>query len=119
LSQPKPEKARPSEAGQVMIEIMNGPEDGLEVLCEKFPFTIGRASENAVSLQCDHLISRRHARIARSDRGFLLSDLKSTNGTFIENKRVKKTTPIESESLFRVGATLLRIKPAPGKAPSE
>jgi pSer/pThr/pTyr-binding forkhead associated (FHA) protein len=93
-----------------MVEVMNGPEDGREIVCDRLPITIGRSGENSIGLSCDHLISRYHATIEKSEEGFVLKDLKSTNGTFIEDKKVRKSTPIEPDQLFRVGATLLRMK---------
>jgi hypothetical protein len=56
----------------VVVEIMNGPEDGREIICDGFPITIGREKESTVRLQCDHLVSRNHARITKSDVGFIL-----------------------------------------------
>ena len=111
-------KAPPPKTGPIMVEVMNGPEDGREITCDKFPITIGRSSENSIGLSCDHLISRHHARIEKSEKGFVLKDLKSTNGTFIKDKQVRKSTPIEPDQLFRVGATLLRMKMRPSKKSS-
>jgi pSer/pThr/pTyr-binding forkhead associated (FHA) protein len=98
---------------------MSGPEDGRRIACDKTPITIGRANENSISLPCDHLISRSHARISRSESGFTLRDLESANGTFIGKKRVrKKSAPVKPDELFRIGATLLRIKPGRPKESS-
>ena len=95
---------------KILIEIMNGPDDGRVVVCDKTPITIGRGSDEAMHLPYDHLISRHHARITVSEGKFILSDLNSTNGTFIGKKRIREDTVIESNMLFRVGATQLMIK---------
>jgi two-component system cell cycle response regulator len=108
----------PSKTGSVTVEVMNGAEDGREIICDRFPITIGRSGESSIGLACDHLISRNHARISKSKKGFMLEDLKSTNGTFIEDKRIRKSTPVQSGQLFRVGATLLRIKARPARESS-
>jgi pSer/pThr/pTyr-binding forkhead associated (FHA) protein len=94
---------------------MNGPEDGREIICDGFPITIGRSGENSIGISCDNLISRNHARITRTEKGFVLEDLKSTNGTFIDNKKIRKNSLVRAGQLFRVGATLLRIKARPAK----
>lgn len=94
----------------IIVEIMSGPEDGRLVSCNKTPISIGRASDNDVRLLYDHLISRYHARILKPEEQFVLCDLKSTNGTFIGKKKVRKDSPIKPRKLFKVGATLLRIK---------
>ncbi len=103
----------------VVVEIMNGPEDGREIICDGFPITIGRGKESAVRLQCDHLVSRNHARITKSDVGFILSDMGSTNGTFVGRKRVRKTASLRFGKLFRVGATLLMVRRRPPGVPPE
>ena len=110
---PENPKEGPSrEADRIVIEVMSGPEDGRKLACSKSPITIGRASENSVSLPSDHLISRRHARVSISEGEFSLEDLGSANGTFLGKKRLrKKAARVKPDELFRVGATLLRIKP--------
>ena len=112
------QKPPPPKTHSLMVEVMNGPEDGREITCDKFPITIGRSGENSIGLSCDHLISRHHARIEKSEKEFVLKDLKSTNGTFIKDKQVQKNTPIELDQLFRVGATLLKMKMRPPKKSS-
>jgi pSer/pThr/pTyr-binding forkhead associated (FHA) protein len=47
---------------------------------------IGRATTSDIVLR-DWAVSRSHARIDRSERGFELVDLSSTNGTFVNNVR--------------------------------
>ncbi len=97
-------------SGNIIVEVMSGPEDGRLVSCKKTPISIGRASDNDVRLPYDHLISRYHARILRPEGQFMLCDLNSTNGTFIGKKRIRKDAPIKPRKLFKVGATSLRIR---------
>jgi len=53
----------------------------------KDSLTIGRKPENDV--QIDNLaVSGHHARIDRAGTGFILTDLQSTNGTFVNHKQV-------------------------------
>jgi predicted component of type VI protein secretion system len=54
--------------------------------------TIGRLPENTISI-ANMGVSRRHVRIERDvNRNYVLTDLNSLNGTFVNNKKVKKTT---------------------------
>ncbi len=107
-----PSRKADRKADRIVIEVMSGPEDGRKIACKKTPITIGRAGENSVSLPSDHLISRRHAKISRSEGGFSLEDLGSANGTFMGKKQVReKSARVKPDELFRVGATLLRIRP--------
>lgn len=111
MKQPQLGKAPAEKAEPIKIEIMNGPEDGRVVVCDILPISIGRADENPVSLPWDHLISRRHALVTKSGDSLFLRDLNSRNGTFVGKEQVRESTPIEPDELFRVGATLLRIRP--------
>ncbi|NQU08569.1 MAG: FHA domain-containing protein [Candidatus Abyssubacteria bacterium] len=111
MKQPQLGEAPAEKAGPIKIEIMNGPEDGRVVVCDILPISIGRADESSVSLLYDHLISRRHALVTRSGDDIFLKDLNSRNGTFVGKERVRESTPIEPDELFRVGATLLRVRP--------
>ena len=51
------------------------------------PLSIGRETGNLLQLQ-DNEVSRRHAEIRRVGGAFVLDDLKSSNGTFVNNRRV-------------------------------
>ncbi|WP_075184656.1 FHA domain-containing protein [Teredinibacter haidensis] len=50
---------------------------------------LGRAKECDISLGIAHL-SRKHARLKESERGLLVEDLKSANGTFVNGQRIEK-----------------------------
>jgi pSer/pThr/pTyr-binding forkhead associated (FHA) protein len=95
---------------KITVEFMNGADDGTTVECDTFPITIGRGKDNVIHVAHDHLVSRYHARIVMEKNRLLLSDLRSTNGTFVGRQRVRTSAAIESHKLFRVGATQLMIK---------
>ncbi|MDH3944707.1 MAG: FHA domain-containing protein [Anaerolineae bacterium] len=52
--------------------------------------SIGRKLENDLVIQ-DMLVSREHARISYEKQKFMLEDLGSTGGTFVNGKRVEKS----------------------------
>ncbi len=58
-----------------------------EVEVEKTPFTMGRQGDNEL-VMLDSRISRRHARIVQDEQGFLIEDLGSRHGTFLNGERV-------------------------------
>ena len=88
------------------------------------PLTIGRASDNGVVLR-DGRASRHHARIDGRRGSLVLSDLGSTNGSFVNDRRVDSIALGEGDRI-RVGTTTLLVEaiadpvtPAgPGPAPS-
>ncbi len=71
------------------------------------PALIGRADECDIVLP-DTSASRRHARIERTSAGFVLSDQKSANGTWVGDRRVD-TQILEHLDRFRVGTTVLEF----------
>jgi len=64
------------------LELDAGPKS-----IDSFPFTIGRDESCELSVP-DSSISRNHCQIQKSEKGFLLSDLGSTNGTFIGDREI-------------------------------
>jgi pSer/pThr/pTyr-binding forkhead associated (FHA) protein len=74
-----------------------------EVQLGKFELTVGSERGNELLLR-DPTVSRRHA-VLRG-RGLLceLSDLKSTNGTFINDRRIEATTVLNDGDHVRFGA---------------
>src|SRR5262249_32084876 len=71
------------------------------------PCVIGRAEDCDVVL-LDTSASRQHARIDRTPAGFILSDQKSANGTWVGDRRID-TQLIDHLDRFRVGTTVLEF----------
>ena len=63
------------------------------------PASIGRLSDNTVVI--DHpAVSGRHARIYREGHDYVLEDLKSTNGTFVNDKPIERHTLAEGDLIL-------------------
>ncbi len=71
--------------------------------------TIGRSASCDVTLD-DTFVSSQHARIAKTDGGIVVSDLGSTNGTYVNREKV--TTPIQvaSGARVQVGSTVMEVR---------
>lgn len=77
------------------------------VFAEKQVLTIGRDDENDIKL--DGLqISKRHARLLRTDAGVAIEDLKSTNGVYVNGRRITKQQ-IGPHDSVQIGAFLLGV----------
>jgi len=76
----------------------------------RLPFTIGRQAGCDLLLS-DSQISRVHARISLQDGTFILEDLGSTNGTFVNGQRVHHHV-LRSGDEIQIGQTRLRLNPA-------
>jgi pilus assembly protein CpaF len=77
--------------------------------------TIGRGADASVVLKHDD-VSRRHASVELTDGGILVRDL-STNGTFVEGKRVMGAQPLPFGKPVKIGPFTLRFRP-PGSVGS-
>jgi hypothetical protein len=72
------------------------------------PLTIGRAPDNTLVLR-DGRASRHHARIDARRGSLVLSDLGSTNGSFVNDRRVESIALGEGDRI-RIGTTSLIIE---------
>ena len=71
----------------------------------KNEITIGRGTENDIVL-VDQTISRNHARIAKTRDGYLLTDLGSSNGSFM---RLHEETEVKTGDVLLMGQQLFRV----------
>jgi hypothetical protein len=72
------------------------------------PLTIGRAPDNGLVL-FDGRVSRHHARLYGRRGALLLSDLGSTNGSWVNDRRVEEMALGEGDRI-RVGDTVLVVE---------
>ena len=70
--------------------------------------TVGRASRADFIVEAA-LVSRLHCRITAGDEKMEVEDLSSTNGTFVNDKRVERAT-LTSGDRLRVGRVELTVK---------
>lgn len=69
---------------------------------------IGRGSDCEVQI-ADPRASRHHALIRLMDGGFILSDLGSTNGTYVNHVQIQGAVRLQDGDLIRIGETTLRV----------
>ena len=79
--------------------------DRYDLTSLKEPLSIGRESGNRVQLN-DSEVSRQHAEIRRAEDTFIITDLKSSNGTFVNNNRIDRAE-LSSGDRIQVGRTVL------------
>ena len=84
---------------------------------EKDRLTIGRASDNDLVLE-DDIISSHHCQLTRDGEGYTLTDLDSTNGTFLNGQPVKEAR-LEPGDVVVAGKTAMEFNDdAPAAGPS-
>lgn len=73
------------------------------------PVSIGRSSECTVALS-DQNVSRRHAEIRPSGRGYAVADLGSTNGTMLNGTRISSEQVLSDGDILNFGSTYIRFE---------
>lgn len=112
---PAPAAPRPSRRAQRaarrvprILRITQGKQLGLTMdLGESLK--IGRSSDCQLILDDDY-VSTRHARIYRTEAGYLIEDLGSTNGTYLNDERLSAPAPFTPSDTLRIGRTLLKVE---------
>jgi len=82
---------------------------GEEFPLDSRPLTVGRGAQNDVSIEGDEFASARHVRIEPRRDGVWVSDVGSTNGTFLNGERIDRPRRLERGDVVRVGETELRF----------
>jgi pSer/pThr/pTyr-binding forkhead associated (FHA) protein len=91
------------------LKIVDGRASGADIPVDD-AFDIGRGAAGAGTLGGDPEISHRHARITRSRNGELvIQDLGSTNGTFVNGRRISAPEPLQQGASVRVGMSTLEV----------
>jgi hypothetical protein len=108
LAQPPPAAAVP----QAFLVVVSapGPEPQLGVRVPLLPLTtIGRSTSQSLML-ADPGISGEHARLELRDGRWWLEDLNSTNGTWVNGRRLTQAVAIPSGETFQCAHTVLRLE---------
>lgn len=91
------------------IVITSGPKQGLELPLGSEPLTIGRSSESGLVIRDDYTSSH-HARLVLWGSQWMLQDLDSTNGTWLDGQRVTAPVAVALGAAIRVGATTFELR---------
>jgi pSer/pThr/pTyr-binding forkhead associated (FHA) protein len=97
-----------SPATRVFLRILDGPAAGETFEVGRTRATMGRSPENQI-LMNDEKLSRRHAGIEFKDEGFWLSDLGSSNGTFVNQNRLNAPHRLRSGDVIKLGGVRLSV----------
>ncbi len=90
-----------------MIEVVQGPKKGTTYRFDHDELIVGRLSYCDIVIDQKN-VSRQHARFVCSGGEFFVEDLNSTNGTFLNGKRLSGRTRLKDQDLIRVyNVTLL------------
>ncbi|HEY4015075.1 MAG TPA: GGDEF domain-containing protein [Polyangiaceae bacterium] len=93
--------------GTACVVVIYGPELGKRMQLGSAPFEIGRATKNDLALD-EESISRHHARITFDGTDHWVGDLRSTNGTFV-NDVVIREHRLQDGDQVRIGRSILKF----------
>lgn len=104
------QKAKEQDACLIMIR---GKPQGHRFFLTQNELILGRDPAAEIPLS-DQSISRKHAKIIKSESKVLLSDLNSSNGTFINDKRIQpgEQVVLAKEDMIKLGNIILKFLPA-------
>lgn len=100
---------RPVILKKVRLIVVAGKDERKEVLLQKPAVTIGTLGDSDLALT-DPTVSRNHAVVEEKTDGYLLRDLGSTNGTYLDGVKVKEAY-LSAGSVIRLGQTEIAFSP--------
>lgn len=106
-------RRRPARAnGNYGLEIINSGngrdlKEG-SIIPIRSDLSIGRKDSNSVILTDQH-VSGNHAKIVVRNNGLFLEDLNSTNGTYLNGKKISSRTKLNNKDEIRIGTAVFKI----------
>ncbi|MEU9625607.1 FHA domain-containing protein [Streptomyces luteogriseus] len=92
------------------LVVTEGTLTGTTVALQGQTITLGRAHDSTIVLDDDYASSR-HARIYPDRDGqWIVEDLGSTNGTYLDRSRLTTPTPIALGAPIRIGKTVIELR---------
>ena len=92
------------------VLVVSGPLKGHNYFVKSdIPILIGRSNEAVIKITYDNFCSRRHALLYWENKIGFIKDLDSTNGTFVNNKRISQPTELHDGDMIGLGDTKLVV----------
>ena len=99
--------AKPPGSGNACVVVIYGPELGRRVQLGSAAFRIGRSSQSDLTLDQES-VSRQHASITYDGSDHFIQDMKSTNGTFVNDELVEERRLADGDQI-RIGRSILKF----------
>lgn len=95
---------------EAWVRVEQGFRAGREMILSKPDTTVGRAESCDIGLFGDPGVEKMHARLVLKGDRYMLLDVNSPNGTFLNGQRISGPTPLSSGDMIGVGRSLLRFE---------
>ena len=106
---PRPQRSRNPRSAPQQLLVTAGALAGTTLGLTDQQITIGRANDATLVLNDDYA-STRHARLFPQDGQWIVEDLGSTNGTYLDRQKVTQPTPVPVGVPIRIGKTVLELR---------
>ena len=105
-----PENSQNESQAPQTLRVDAGPEHKLieTSLQKRDAVVIGRGTECDLMVH-DAKASRRHCQLTRQGNAFLLTDLDSKNGTYVNGQRITEPVLLQSKETFKIGDTIFYL----------
>ena len=100
---------RPGRGSPRVLVVTAGALKGTSLDLAEQQITLGRANDATLVLNDDYASSR-HARIFPQDGQWIVEDLGSTNGTYLDRQKVTRPMPVPLGVPIRIGKTVLELR---------
>ena len=100
---------RPGRGSPRSLVVTAGALKGTSLDLAQQQITLGRANDATLVLNDDYASSR-HARIFPQDGQWIVEDLGSTNGTYLDRQKVTRPMPVPVGVPIRIGKTVLELR---------
>jgi hypothetical protein len=108
--QPKPSRPpKPKRGAAKVLVVTAGPREGTRIELGASSLSIGRAAENTLVLEDDY-VSNRHARLFPHEGAWVVEDLGSTNGTYLDRTRLTAPMVVPVGTPVRIGKSVLELR---------
>ncbi|MER7111425.1 FHA domain-containing protein FhaB/FipA [Streptomyces sp. NPDC000229] len=108
--QQRQQSGRQRRGAPTKLVVSEGTLTGTTVALQGQTITLGRAHDSTIVLDDDYASSR-HARIYPDRDGqWIVEDLGSTNGTYLDRTRLTTPTPIPLGAPIRIGKTVIELR---------
>ena len=91
------------------LTVLEGSLAGTSITLGTTPITIGRSADCTVVIDDDYA-SNHHARVSPHESGWMIEDLGSTNGTYVQRTRVTGAMSLPLGTPIRIGKTVMELR---------
>jgi diguanylate cyclase (GGDEF)-like protein len=107
----KVQAVKPSgESGSACLVLIYppGPDMGKRFPLDRAEFVLGRGADCDIQVDRDS-VSRRHARVMKTDTGWNVEDLGSTNGSYVNDNQVTASATLRDGDFLKIGAAIFKF----------